>query len=107
MPGLEDAWRYEDRRTEQDLFREAKSVVAQRGDTCKPGMFVWCTSTPNQGVVRIVAIYARDALSTSDSRAPAAIIQVELFEFGERHPVVDCPCLTRSGSYLVQPSVSK
>ncbi len=76
-----------------------------RRDTCRPGNFTWCT-VPHGGVVRVLAIYTRASLTRSPT-TPPAVIRVQLFDFGEHHQELDCPCITKQGTYLVEPAVSR
>ncbi|KAI0668320.1 hypothetical protein C8Q78DRAFT_980185, partial [Trametes maxima] len=95
-PGLEDVWPLHARRPDNDFFTRGKWVITERGDTCRPGAFVWCTE-PQQGVARVVGVYSRARLSGSDTQAPEVLVLVELFAMTERHDIFDCPCLQKRG----------
>ncbi|KAI0643316.1 hypothetical protein C8Q79DRAFT_915567 [Trametes meyenii] len=101
-PGLVAVWPPEVRRLTSDFFESGQWIISQRGDTCRPGSFVWCQE-PFPGVARISAIYVRATLSGTASHAPNTLVVVDLFEFGERHATYDCPILTRSSKMLVLP----
>lgn len=104
-PGLESDWPASHRRPLHDYFLPGQWVITQRGDTCHPGAFVWCTA-PRQGVARVVAVYALAVqISGAQSRAPSTLVIVDLFDLKDRHPVYDCPRLAKCGQYIIAPDV--
>ncbi len=104
-PGLEADWPAGNRRTSHDFFIPGQWVITQRGDTCRPGAFVWC-KTPRQGVARITGLYTLAHISGAETCAPKAIVVVDLFDITDRHEVYDCPRLVKRGQYILSPHVS-